>query len=173
MAITEKRTYLICITPFPFSSMYSEKSVQYFFHKYKSRNCQKTRSIHSCRKLVKPHTASSPRCAGHKPRATVSHCAASPPCHRLPWPFRSPTSLPAFQCRPPNSAWRAYSVPQASRAGLSSPPTLRTVFAAVATQLSFQPPAAPLRLNEDGGWRDTEVSKGNGQSVLMSYIFAV
>ena len=45
-------------------------------------------------------------------------------------------------------------------------------------KLGFQPPPAPLCLRvvvhpKDGGWRDTKVSKGNGQSILMSYIFAV
>lgn len=149
-----------------------------FFPKYKSRNCQKTGSIHSCRKLVNPPPSKFTSLCRYKPRATVSHRAAPPLCHRLPWLFRSLVSPCALQCWPPNSAQWSYSAPQASWAGLSSPPTLRTVFSAVVTQLGFRPPPAPLCLRvvvhpKDGGWRDTKVLKGNGQSILMSYIFAV
>lgn len=53
-----------------------------FFHGYNSRICQKTRSIHSCGKLVNPHTASSHR-ASHKSPSTAGTWAASLPCQEL------------------------------------------------------------------------------------------
>lgn len=148
-----------------------------FFPKYESRNCQKTRSIHSCRKLVNP-----------PPSKFTSLCRLQTPGHG-----QSPRSISALPQAPVAFQEPRISLctsvlttkfcpmvlaPQASRAGLSSPPTLRTVFSAVVTQLGFRAPPAPLCLRvvvhpKDAGWRDTKVSKGNGQSILMSCIFAL
>lgn len=55
-----------------------------FFPKYKSRNCQKTRSIHSCRKLVNPPWSK-----------FTSLCRLQTPCHG-----QSPRSISALPQAP-------------------------------------------------------------------------
>lgn len=144
-----------------------------FSHGYKSRNCQKTRSIHAGRKLVNPNTLSSPRSAGHKPCATISNCAGISVLPQAPLAFRSPKFLSVLWCQPPNSAWRSLSFPQVSWAGLLSPPTLQTAFAAIAPSSGSSHHLLLCAETKDTGWRGTKVSKGSGPSILMSYIFAV